>query len=228
MSSLYIIAGGVMLLGVGLAGVAYASTGVRRSNLLATLTTQTSPSGASANPPSIPSLTGLVTPSVKVEDLGGGIAKLAETNLPTPTNTAQVKLRYFSPSEFQGQYDLMDKNLLLKLDEFRHRWGKPVMISPVKGAVARFNGADDTSQHNADRHGHTNAVDVFPSGMNSEATRRRAFEIAKSVGFTGIGLYTDTKPSNMLHLDVRDGRVAGFPATWSRVNRKYGDIDVLV
>lgn len=127
------------------------------------------------------------------------------------------ELRYFAKSEFKGKYDLINPKLLVKLDEFRHRWGRPVDVSPADGSIVRYLG-DSYSQHNIDRYGKTNAIDVFPHGMNSIGERRRAYKIAQEVGFTGIGIYTDTKPSNLLHVDVRDSEEV---ATWSRVDGDY-------
>ena len=66
-------------------------------------------------------------------------------------------------------------------------------------------------------------------GIVTSAERQRAYEVAKKVGFTGIGLYTDTRPSNMVHLDVRADRRPGDPAKWSRVAGDYRAItEVLV
>ena len=130
-------------------------------------------------------------------------------------------LRYFNESEFFGFYPLLNNSLLTKLDEFRHRWGRPVQVSPAPGAIVRFNGEGDESQHNVDAWGESRAIDVFPDGMETAADRKRAFQIAKDVGFTGIGIYTDTKPSNMMHLDVRSG---SHVATWSRVAYQYRGI----
>ena len=132
------------------------------------------------------------------------------------------KLNYFSASEFGVWYPLMNRDLLLKLDAFRERWGRPVAISGNAAALGRHD--DSESQHNVTRWGEVRAVDVFPEGMNSAAERQRAFDIAKAVGFTGIGLYTDTSAGNMLHVDVREPKSHGYVATWSRVAGEYGSI----
>lgn len=138
---------------------------------------------------------------------------------------SKPKLRYFSAGEFGVFYPLINSDLLIKLDEFRHRWGRPVVVSPVAGAIVRH-GGDSHSQHNIDRWGETRAVDVFPDGMDTVSERKRAYQIARDVGFTGIGIYTDTVPSNLLHVDVRPG---GYVATWSRVGGQYLEIgEVLV
>ena len=147
------------------------------------------------------------------------------------------KLKHFSPSEFGIWWPLMNEDLLLKLDQFREEWGAPVVISPAPGGIGRTGGAGDSSQHNIDVWIRVRAIDVFPQVISPEgrrgivtgAERQRAYEVAKKVGFTGIGLYTDTRPSNMVHLDVREDRRPGDPAKWSRVAGDYRAItEVLV
>lgn len=72
--------------------------------------------------------------------------------------------------------------------------------------------------------GEVRAVDIFPKvgGRYIETTEEleRAYEIAKAVGFSGIGVYTDTQPGHMLHVDVRSSR----GTIWSRIagSYKYG------
>lgn len=134
---------------------------------------------------------------------------------------------YFRPSEFGEWWALMDQDLLSKLDDFRQAWGYPVLISPVAGALGRHNGPDGNSMHNVDKWEKVRAVDVFPQvpdgkgkfrAMRRDDDRMRAYDIAKAVGFTGIGIYADTMPGNMVHLDNRDGT---HVATWSRVAGQY-------
>ncbi|WP_428398401.1 hypothetical protein [Marinobacter salarius] len=150
----------------------------------------------------------------------------AMTNDSTDTGP---ELRYFQPSEFGPWWPMMNRELLFKLDEFRHRWGAPVIISPANGSLGRHQGGGGESQHNVDAWGEVRAVDVFPKVngryMTRAADRRRAYEIAREVGFTGVGLYTDTQPGNMLHVDVRNGNRV---ATWSRVGGDYLDIGQVV
>lgn len=144
-------------------------------------------------------------------------------------NDTGPTLRYFSPEEFGPWWPQMSRDLLFKLDEFRHRWGAPVIISPAEGSLGRHQGHVGESQHNVDAWGEVRAVDVFPKVngryMTRAADRRRAYEIAQEVGFTGIGLYTDTTPGNMLHVDVRPGNRV---AKWSRVGGDYLDIGQVV
>lgn len=112
----------------------------------------------------------------------------------------------------------MAPRLLVLLDTFRFQWGAPVMISPAWGAIGRFLD-DDASQHNIERWGEVRAIDLMPYGMVSAADRQRAFNIASSLGFTGIGLYPDWQPRPGIHLDVRIDQRPGFPATWAGVDR---------
>lgn len=140
------------------------------------------------------------------------------------------RLNYFKPEEFRDWYDRMSPELLQKLDAFRAEWGAPVVVSSAHGGLGRHGGEHDESQHNVDKWGEVRAIDVFPKietapgvfrWMETADERQRAYQVAKSVGFTGIGLYTDTRPGNMLHVDVRRGRLSGQPATWSRVGGSY-------
>ena len=161
-----------------------------------------------------------------------GIGALIYMATKTATRPA---LKHFTPAEFGLWWPLMNADLLLKLDAFREAWGAPVIISPASGGIGRHQGSEGKSQHNVDKWGEVRAVDVFPMieispgqyrYMTNEADRQRALNVARQVGFTGIGLYTDTQPGNMLHVDNRDGdRVA----TWSRVAGEYRGInEVLV
>lgn len=123
-------------------------------------------------------------------------------------------LRYFDPYEFQGYYDQLSPDLLLKLDEFRHRLGHPVRISPDPGAVIRK--GQGTSQHFFGR-----AIDII---LPAKVTLTRAFEIAKAVGFTGIGLYKDPtwgEGINGMHLDVRPS-TDGYITSWSGWRNEAG------
>lgn len=146
----------------------------------------------------------------------GGMAALVVVKSMT-----QPKLKHFKASEFGGWWPLMNRDLLLKLDEFRERWGVPVQISPASGAIGRET-KGSASQHNVLRWGEVRAVDVMPVGMTTEAAKRRAVEIARDVGFTGIGLYPDWQPWPGLHLDVRADREPGDPAEWAGVKTVRG------
>ncbi|WP_341937205.1 hypothetical protein [Marinimicrobium sp. C2-29] len=142
-------------------------------------------------------------------------------------------LTYFTPEEFGDWYDQLNPELLQKLDAFRAAWGAPVVVSDANGAIGRT-GQGDHSQHNVEVWGEVRAIDVFPKveiepgvygWMQTGEERARAYRLAKEIGFTGIGLYTDTAPGNMLHLDVRRDRLSGNPAKWSRISGEYMGIN---
>ena len=137
-------------------------------------------------------------------------------------------LKHFKPEEFGAWYPFMNNELLRKLDLFRELLGSPVHVSPVDGALGRHGGDDDHSQHNVDLWGDVRAIDVFPTlngeYIQTEAERTHVYNIARQAGFTGIGLYTDTVPGNMLHVDVRDDRSESAPALWARVAGEYTGI----
>ena len=118
-------------------------------------------------------------------------------------------LRYFSAAEFGEWWPLMSTELLQKLDEFRARLGVPVRISPHSRALGRNDGPLSFSQHNVDMWGEVRAADVMFEGVSL----KRAYEVAKAVGFSGIGAYPDWQPSAGLHLDVRPGPLG----TWAGI-----------
>ena len=141
---------------------------------------------------------------------------------------AQPKLKNFSAGEFGLFYPLIEDDLLYKLDELREQWGRAINISPVEGAVGRVDEHD--SEHNIIKNlGVTRAVDVFPVGSTGGSMTQDEAEqfvaLSRAVGFTGIGVYTDTiyknRPWIMVHLDVRINRTMENPALWSRVDGNY-------
>jgi len=151
------------------------------------------------------------------------------------TDRDSLKLRYFSREEFGQYWHLMSVEQLVKLDEFRHRLGYPVLVSPAPGAIGRpIIGAEDEaaesgvekSYHNYLVHGEIMATDVMPvpPGGASVAERQRWVEVARQVGFRGIGLYPDWKPRPGLHLDTRpvSALSGGVVATWSGVRNAQG------
>ena len=91
----------------------------------------------------------------------------------------------------------MDARLIDLLEQFRAATGgKP--IRPGSGyRCPWFNGRAGGSF--LSQHQYSKAVDfAYPDGLSP----RDCLEIAKEVGFTGIGLY-----STYMHVDVRDGEV---------------------
>lgn len=137
------------------------------------------------------------------------------------------ELKYFAPSEFGIWWPFMSNELLEKLDILRDRWGMPIYISPVKGGLGRNIGASH-SQHNIDRYGVVNAADIFPSGLTDKNVGA-FYQLAKEVGFTGIGIYADTKydgkPHTMFHVDVRSSAQVGSPAKWGRIDGQYVSLE---
>jgi hypothetical protein len=131
------------------------------------------------------------------------------------------ELDHFEPSEFGPWWLLMNRNLLLMIDEFRERWGAPVSVSPAQGAIGRED--DSHSQHNVNKWGEVRAIDLMPSGMNTAADRQRAYSIALDIGFTGIGIYPDWQPKPGIHLDVRDPETPGHVATWAGLKDNNGE-----
>lgn len=130
-----------------------------------------------------------------------------------------VKLRYFKATEFRQWWPLMDADLLFGLDEFRHRLGRAVQISPAIGALGRP-GADD-SMHNVAKWGSVRAADVIIPGA-TKADLPGFYQVAREMGvFGGIGVYPDWKPWPGLHLDTRD-RDPQQPATWAGLNDSSG------
>lgn len=137
----------------------------------------------------------------------------------TPADSMPT-LEFFEPSEFREWWYSMDTDLLIKLDAFRRAWGQPIAISSHPHALGRNMGAGGSrSYHNIDRYGAVRAVDIFPQGLNQQ-NAAYAVQLAEQAGFGGIGLYTDTQPSIMMHLDNR-----ATPGRWARVAGDYLGIE---
>lgn len=161
----------------------------------------------------------------------GRAAKSAELRDAVPGGDAMHTntdgLRYFQASEFGAWWPYMDAGFLRALDEFRHRLGYRIMISPAPGSLGRVTGST-TSQHHVS-HGAVKAADIMPfkvirgqrMGLALDELQR-AFNIAVGVGFTGIGVYPDWSPYPGMHVDLRADRAPGEPATWSRVKLADG------
>lgn len=143
--------------------------------------------------------------------------------------TVDVKLKYFDQSEFGAWWPLINKELLIKLDDFRGQWGHPVMISPAFGAIGRTLSPTDNSQHNVARWGEVRAVDIMPIIQTPDGRRRgmeknelmQAYQLALRTGFHGVGVYPEWRPYVGLHVDVREDRDSNNPAKWARVNGIY-------
>lgn len=136
-----------------------------------------------------------------------------------------LPLKHFNKSEFGLYWPLMSVDLLHKLDAFREALGYPVAISTAPGAIGRpiigggqAESGAEKSWHNYAIHGEIMAIDLHPlppHGADGEE-RQRWYQIAKAVGFTGIGIYPQwNRPG--IHVDVRTDRPAGNPATWAGI-----------
>lgn len=131
----------------------------------------------------------------------------------------------FSPDEFRQWSDDMSPRLVTLMDVLRFRIGSPIVISPHPDSLGRELGRNAESAHNIDHWGEVLAADFFVPHITTRGAAEDVIRAMESLGFTGIGLYTDTvyggEPLPMFHGDVRPTRDMGAPATWGRVNRKY-------
>ena len=112
------------------------------------------------------------------------------------------------------------------LDVLRFRLGRPIAISASEYALGRNLGVGKMSEHNIDEWGEVLAVDCFVSGVYNRAQAESVVYEAEGIGFTGIGVYSDTDNNQgddqvMFHLGVRPNEDMGSPATWGRVKGEY-------
>lgn len=140
--------------------------------------------------------------------------------------------KHFGDAELHGQRQFCTDEILRCIDSFRERWGKPILVSPVAGAVARFNAPRSKSQHSVDYWGDCNAVDLFPVDLdpNNHAHWMKVVKGARLANASGIGLYPQArlgKHRGMVHLDCRHIRTSVNntpfnPATWSAWRKTMG------
>ncbi len=139
-----------------------------------------------------------------------------------------MKLDHFTAEEFREWWPHMAPSALRCFDAFRKHWGARCDVSPHPLALGRRLGPDKMSGHNIDRWGYVFAGDLFPQGMDTPADLERALDCARKAKATGIGLYIDTRPSFMIHLDTRPDRTPDSPRLWCRRKldgrRHYGAI----
>ena len=134
--------------------------------------------------------------------------------------------QYFTPEEFREWSDDMSPRLITMLDVLRFRLGSVIEISGSAQALGRNLGRGKMSEHNVDEWGEVLAVDCFISGVYNRAQAEAVAREAEGVGFTGIGVYSDTRNNQgqeqvMFHLGVRPNELMGRPAKWGRVAGKY-------
>lgn len=126
-------------------------------------------------------------------------------------------MQHFKPEEFQGYFDKLSPDLKVKLDNLREVWNKKIYISVAPGAVGRHLGPTNASRHNVDRWKEVQAVDVMPDGLENVSDAFMFYDMARKVGFTGIGFYPQWKPLPGFHLDVREAKFA----SWGRLGGVY-------
>ena len=137
-----------------------------------------------------------------------------------------IYAQHFSAEEFREWSDDMSARLVTMLDVLRFRLGSAIEISGSKDALGRNLGPGDLSEHNFDEWGEVLAVDCFISGIYSRQQAEGVAHEATAIGFTGIGVYSDTRNNQgqeqvMFHLGVRPNELMGSPATWGRISGKY-------
>jgi len=137
-----------------------------------------------------------------------------------------IYAQHFSAEEFREWSDDMSARLITMLDVLRFRLGRPIAISASEYALGRNLGRGKMSEHNIDEWGEVLAVDCFVSGVYNRAQAEAVVYEAEGIGFTGIGVYSDTHNNQgddqvMFHLGVRPNELMGSPATWGRISGKY-------
>ena len=134
--------------------------------------------------------------------------------------------QHFNQEEFREWSDDMSPRLVTMLDVLRFRLGSAIAVSASEYALGRNIGRGKMSEHNIDHWGEVLAVDCFISGVYNRAQVEAVVYEAEGIGFTGIGVYSDTHNNQgddqvMFHLGVRPNEDMGSPATWGRVAGKY-------
>jgi len=137
-----------------------------------------------------------------------------------------VYAQHFDAEEFREWSDDMSPRLVTMLDVLRFKLGSPIEISLSEYALGRNLGRNELSEHNVDEWGEVLAVDCFVSGVYNRAQAEAVVYEAEAIGFTGIGVYSDTRNNQgqeqvMFHLGVRPNELMGSPATWGRISGKY-------
>jgi hypothetical protein len=137
-----------------------------------------------------------------------------------------IYAQHFTQEEFREWSDDMSPRLITMLDVLRFRLGSAIAVSASEYALGRELGRGKMSEHNVDEWGEVLAVDCFISGVYNRAQAEAVVYEAEAIGFTGIGVYSDTRNNQgqgqvMFHLGVRPNELMGSPATWGRVAGKY-------
>ena len=137
-----------------------------------------------------------------------------------------IYAQHFSAEEFRAWADDMSPRLVTMLDILRFRLGSPIAVSGSEYALGRNLGRGKMSEHNIDEWGEVLAVDCFIGGVYNRIQAEAVAHEAEAIGFTGIGVYSDTRNNQgqeqvMFHLGVRPNEDMGSPATWGRISGKY-------
>ena len=137
-----------------------------------------------------------------------------------------IYAQHFDAEEFREWSEDMSPRLVTMLDVLRFRLGSAIEISASEYALGRNLGVGKMSEHNIDEWGEVLAADCFISGIYNRAQSEAVVYEATSIGFTGIGVYSDTHNNKgeeqvMFHLGVRPTEMMGSPATWGRVDHDY-------
>ena len=137
-----------------------------------------------------------------------------------------IYAQHFDAEEFREWSDDMSARLVTMLDVLRFRLGSAIEISASEYALGRNLGVGKMSEHNIDHWGEVLAADCFISGVYNRAQAEAVVYEATGIGFTGIGVYSDThnnygEEQVMFHLGVRPTEQMGSPATWGRVDHDY-------
>ena len=137
-----------------------------------------------------------------------------------------IYAQHFDAEEFREWSDDMSARLVTMLDVLRFRLGSAIEISASEYALGRNLGRGKMSEHNIDEWGEVLAVDCFIRGVYNRAQAEEVAREAKAIGFTGIGVYSDThnnygEEQVMFHLGVRPNELMGSPATWGRVDHDF-------
>jgi len=137
-----------------------------------------------------------------------------------------IYAQHFEAEEFREWSDDMSARLITMLDVLRFKLGSPIEISLSEYALGRNLGRGKMSEHNIDEWGEVLAVDCFIGGVYNRAQAEAVVYEAEGIGFTGIGVYSDTHNNQgddqvMFHLGVRPNEDMGSPATWGRISGKY-------
>jgi hypothetical protein len=122
-----------------------------------------------------------------------------------PVNIIE-KSEFFSPDEFPpGALDHMAHYFIVQIVLFRSRLGAPIMPSPIPEGWFRATGSPSSRHYAVGRQ--SDAGDIFPLHCDI----RRAVMLAVRF-FSGVGFYLDTRPTVMLHVDMREDQTL-----WCRV-----------